>query len=188
MSLSDLASLGSFVSGIAVLASLIFLYFQVRQVKQQVIQTEKNQQATIRQQRASRTVAINLGATEPSLVESAYKAVTGAKDFSPTQLYQFTRYSHALFKSYEDSFYQHRDGLLTDRDFGADINIAGRVLRVPAFRLQWRRMRTGYGPEFVEFIDALLAKTPVEPPSFDTDAWLAEWSMEQALVPSGPSH
>jgi hypothetical protein len=41
MSLSDLASLGSFVSGVAVLVSLVFLYFQLRQMNAQVLQTEK---------------------------------------------------------------------------------------------------------------------------------------------------
>ena len=54
MSLSDLASLGSFVSGVGVLISLIFLYFQVRQVNAQVGQAEKNQQAAIRQERSAK--------------------------------------------------------------------------------------------------------------------------------------
>ena len=45
MSLSDLASLGSFVSGVAVLISLIYLALQVRQ-------TEKNQQSLMQQGQA----------------------------------------------------------------------------------------------------------------------------------------
>src|SRR5215469_16965844 len=114
MTLSDLASLGSFVSGLAVLVSLIFLYFQVRQATQLVRQAEKNQQATIRQERASRTVAISMGASDPSLADAAYKALTGAKDISATQIMQFGRLAHALFTGYQASFYQHQDGLLPD--------------------------------------------------------------------------
>jgi hypothetical protein len=53
MSLSDLASLGSFVSGFAVLISLIYLSLQVRQ-------TKRNQQIAIRHSRASRIVALQL--------------------------------------------------------------------------------------------------------------------------------
>ena len=49
MSLSELAEIGSFISGVAVLTSLIFLYFQLRQINQQVKQAEKNQQSAIRQ-------------------------------------------------------------------------------------------------------------------------------------------
>src|SRR5215472_7715408 len=97
MSLSDLASLGSFVSGVAVLISLIFLYFQVRQANQLVRQAEKNQQATIRLERTSRAVAISMGASEPSLADAAHKALTGAKDISSTQIMQFGRLAHALF-------------------------------------------------------------------------------------------
>jgi hypothetical protein len=41
MSLSQLAEIGSFTSGVAILASLIFLYFQLRQINQQVKQAEK---------------------------------------------------------------------------------------------------------------------------------------------------
>ena len=51
MSLSDLASLGSFVSGVAVLVSLVFLYFQLGNLNRQVTQAEKNQRAAIHQAR-----------------------------------------------------------------------------------------------------------------------------------------
>ncbi len=53
MSLSVLASLGSFVSGFAVLISLIYLALQVRQ-------TERNQQVSIRHSRATRIVELHL--------------------------------------------------------------------------------------------------------------------------------
>jgi hypothetical protein len=51
MTLSDLAPIGSFISGLAVLVSLVFLCFQRRQVGAQVQQTELHQQASIRQGR-----------------------------------------------------------------------------------------------------------------------------------------
>ena len=50
MSLSDLASLGSFVSGLAVMISLIYLAVQIRQA-------ERNQKAMIQQGRTARMVA-----------------------------------------------------------------------------------------------------------------------------------
>ena len=43
MLLNDLASIGSFTSGVAVLISLVFLCFQLRQVNAQVVLAEKNQ-------------------------------------------------------------------------------------------------------------------------------------------------
>jgi hypothetical protein len=77
MSLSELAEMGSFISGVAILSSLIFLYFQLRQINQQVKQAEKNQQSAIRQGRATRTVDIVLTGTEPSLADAFMKGTFG---------------------------------------------------------------------------------------------------------------
>ena len=111
MTLSDLASLGSFVSGFAVLVSLIFLYFQLRQVGKQVAQAEKNQQASIRQGRTSRSVAVAMGqATNPALAEALLKAHAGARDISATQLYLFNSFCRALFLSHEDTSTKIRTG------------------------------------------------------------------------------
>jgi hypothetical protein len=171
MTLSDLASLGSFVSGVAVLISLIYLALQVRQA-------EKNQRATIRTERTSRFVAISIGATEPSLANALYKALTSAQDIMPTQVLQVSRYAQGIFKSYEDSFDQHRDGLMTESDFRAFINTARGAVRQPGFRVLWKRSRSAYGTEFVDFMDTLVAKTPVEPLSWDPTEWLNDLARE----------
>ena len=70
MSLSDLASLGSFVSGLAVLISLVLLFFQLRQLNQQVRQTERNQQASIRHGRITRGVDIQLARADPGAADA----------------------------------------------------------------------------------------------------------------------
>jgi flagellar biosynthesis/type III secretory pathway M-ring protein FliF/YscJ len=59
MSLSDLAALGSFISGVAVLASLVFLFFQMRQMTEQVRQSERNQRALMQQGRSMRGMETN---------------------------------------------------------------------------------------------------------------------------------
>lgn len=55
MSLTDLASLGSFVSAVAVLISLVYLSLQVKQA-------ERNQQASIRATRVTRIAFDSLAA------------------------------------------------------------------------------------------------------------------------------
>jgi hypothetical protein len=180
MNLSDLASLGSFISGLGVLISLAFLYFQLRQVSRQMKQSEKNQEASIRQSRTSRATAISMGATVPALADAIYKAHTGAKDISTTQLIQFGRYCGAVFDSYEDMFYQHHDGLVSDAAFSAVVNAVQGALRVPSFRVQWKRMRTGFGNEFAAFIDGILANTPAVMPSYEPADWLSAVAKEIA--------
>ena len=183
MSLSDLASLGSFVSGLAILVSLILLYFQLRQVNQQVRQAEKNQQASIRQGRAARSSATSMGVAEnPALADAILKALTGAPDITTTQLYQFNRYCFAVFSGHEDSFYQNQDGLLTDSAFTSVVNSMGRGFSQAAVRLQWKRVRASYGAEFVKFVDGLIARAPIGPTSLDPAEWLSDLAGET----SGP--
>ena len=64
MTLSDLASIGSLISGTAVLVSLVYLSLQVRQ-------TERNQQASIRQGRINRAVELMTARMEPTVAEAA---------------------------------------------------------------------------------------------------------------------
>ena len=65
MSLSELAEIGSLISGVSIMTSVIFLYYQLRQINRQVKQTQKNQQSANRQGRATRTVGIVLTGTQP---------------------------------------------------------------------------------------------------------------------------
>src|SRR5512135_2576923 len=99
MSLSDLASLGSFVSGVAVLASLVFLFFQVRQMTEQVRQSERNQQALIAQGARTRGVEIALARMDPSAADAIAKGMAGADDITSTQYQQFVSSPRFSFKS-----------------------------------------------------------------------------------------
>jgi hypothetical protein len=185
LSLGDLASLGSFVSGLAVLVSLIFLYFQLRQINVQVRQAEKTQQATARQERTGRMVAMTmLVASEPALAAALERARAGAEDLSDAELTQCVYYAMAMFGSLQDSFFQHRDGLMTDFDFAAVEEMARRICRYTMNRLLWKRVRTSVGPEFNAYMDALMAETEVVPNIADggAAAWLRELAEEQARI------
>jgi hypothetical protein len=182
MSLSELAEMGSFISGVAILSSLVFLYFQLRQINQQVIQAEKNQQSAIRQGRATRTVDIVLTGTEPSLADAFVKGTFGDEDISLTQLSQFSAVCRATFVNSEDTFYQHKERLLDEAGFVGFVAGMKGTLHYPGFRAQWKSARRNHGIEFVEFMDKLLAETPVAP-RFDILArWEASIATEKAMA------
>ena len=67
MSLSDLASLGSFVSGVAVLATLILVFFQMRQAN-------LNQRSLMQQARASRAMNLIMAQAEPAFSAALTRA------------------------------------------------------------------------------------------------------------------
>jgi hypothetical protein len=171
MSLSDLASLGSFVSGIAVLASLVFLFFQMRQMTEQVKQSEKNQQAAIRQGRSTRTVDITLKSSEPWFAELANKIAFDPEAVTGDDVQQFSNFWRACFYNWEDAFYQHLEGLFSELAFKTiTVNVKG-IMRLVPHRAQWRLWRPFYGPEFVSWMDSLIAQTPAQEPLDRVTAW-----------------
>jgi len=182
MSLSDLASIGSFISGLAVLISLIFLYFQLRQVNAQALQAERTQHATIRHTRAARIVEINLASVEPSWADAVAKGSAGDDDLSATQLRQFGAYVTARLSNAEDAFYQYSEGSF---DKAAFDRFVGRMKFMFTFignRAAYKRRRTGLGPEFVAFMDELMSKTPVVPNVDVLAQWKADIASERPLA------
>ena len=183
MSLSDLASLGSFVSGVAVLMSLVFLYFHLRQVNAQVIQAERNQQAAIRQVRATRTVDMLLETTNTSVADAVTKRWVGQTEISETQFYQFAQVCRATFVNSEDTFYQQAEGLLNEAAFAGFVAGMKGSFTAAGFRAQWKRSRNNYGNEFAKFMDHMQAEISAET-SFDV---FALWKRDVARELSGAS-
>ena len=169
MSLTDLASIGSLISGIAVLASLIYLGLQVRQAK-------LHQQAAILVARADRAVGLNIQFGHPDMVAAFGKGMLGRPDLTEAELFQFIFMCRAIFFSYEEPFIQHRAGLLNEAAFQGLIKAATLTFAAPGIRAQWLRLRGQFRDDFVHFIDGLAAG-----PLYDFDV-LAHWKEDLAKV------
>ena len=162
MSLSDLAALGSFVSGVAVLISLVFLYFQLRQIGVQVRQAERNQRATIAAVRASRTTEGMLSSCEPTMADAFTKASSGDPDLTITEWQQYNALARAIIVNAEDTFAQHRNNLMEENAWRTYVALFGHTSANAAFRVAWRRFgRASASPEFAAFADQVMAQTPV---------------------------
>ena len=155
MTLSDFAAIGSLVSGFAVLVSLVYLSLQMKQ-------TERNHQASIRASRASRIIDLFMGCTEPSVAEAVAKGMRGADDITDTEILQFANYGNARFFNAEDSFYQFREGVLTEFTFISVTQGLQTSLASPGMRAIYKRLRRMMGSEFVEFTDRIMSETPIE--------------------------
>ncbi|MBA2590614.1 MAG: hypothetical protein H0U98_18535 [Alphaproteobacteria bacterium] len=164
MSLVDLASIGSFVSGIAVLVSLVYLGLQVRQAK-------RHQQAAIRQGRADRIVMMCFSGGDPAVADAVAKGYAGADDITETQLIQFHYICRGIFYHFEEEFFQHKEGLANDAYYESFLKGTKLMACEPGLRVQWRQQRAGFVPEFAAVMDKLLAQTQ---PRLHSDA-LAQW-------------
>ena len=178
MSLSDLASLGSFVSGLAVLTSLIYLALQVRQ-------TKRNQQIAIRHSRASRIVDLQLALADPGVAGAWLHGSGSPQEITQTELSQFVNLCRALFFHFEDSFYQREEGLLNDDAFETVVAGVRLSARSPGWRAAWSIARPNFGGRFLEFMDKVVARSSVEPPvDLSLEAWNVAFASEASRTSS----
>jgi hypothetical protein len=180
MTLADLAALGSFVSGIAVLVSLVFLYFQLRQVNQQVRQTERNQQAMMRQARSSRSFDMGLKGVESDVAEVFVTLGKGGDAISEKVLLQWMSYTRSAFINWDDAFSQHKDGLLSGSALESLERTVGQVMRGVTWRTEWRLQRETFAPEFVAWMDKLVADHPRLEPVDRVASWRSAFEAEQS--------
>jgi hypothetical protein len=185
MSLSDLASLGSFVSGAAVLASLVFLYFQIRQVNAQVLQTERNQRALLQQGRAARAAGTLLqAAASPSLANAIQRVLSGDRDLPRTEFFQFWHWASATITGVEDTYFQYRHGMHEDEVFELTVGQMRRILSPEAFQAAWRVMRGSRTAEFRDFVDRLAEDAAAAPYGDVYELWKAEMERERDPRPT----
>jgi hypothetical protein len=183
MALSDLASLGSFVSGVAVLVSLVFLYFQLRQLSAQVLQTEKYQQTLVKQARTSRVMEVNARLTDPGFAELNLRVMTNAKNLTLAEWSRFNAHARAVFQNGEDTYSQYRRGLLHVDDFQGFVRALSWTFRGPALRVAWRLHRESFPPPYVAFVDEIVAASPVTIPRREAlVSWKAAMAAELATV------
>lgn len=181
MTLSDLASIGSFVSGAAVAISLVLLIFQMRQ-------NDKSLRASMQQSRTSRYVEQILRPTEPYLCEAVTRASQGDLTMDAFLIQAFIRHAANMFWNTEDVFLQHRAGTIDRLALESDVAVLSKFLQTPAYRVGWRFNREYATTEFQAFIDKLI--DDVEPRLFGDQvaAWkeLMTTELARAAPPSAP--
>ena len=158
MTLSDLASLGSFVSGVAVLVSLVFLYFQLRQIGKQMILTEKSQRALMTQGALGRSIAqTNWIGEHASLFVKARGAPETLTDEETLQITAFVR---TLLLNFQDYHHQREAGLIDAMSYNMSLTAVRYWLSVPALRAIYR-YRAVYAPEVRLLVDSAIKDAPL---------------------------
>jgi len=173
MSLSDLASLGSFVSGLAVLGSLVYLTLQVRQA-------ERYQNSIAQQERAARLSDLQLRLA--TMADVFAKGNSGDDDLSLTQLRQFRHLTLAALFSGEDTFRQHKVGLISNDVFDAYCSQMKNLARQRGWRVMWKQLRLTKAEDFREFMDQIVAETTVVSPTDELANWKATVAAERISV------
>src|SRR6185437_4589318 len=149
MSLSDLASLGSFAGGIAVIISFVFLGLQLRQAN-------LNQRSLIQQGRSDRTVSALQRLTDERASGIVTRVFKGDRTLNDAELFSFYGIAASIFWSYEDSFLQFQSGSLDAKSWNSDVSTLRGLLTNPAYRAAWRAGREAIVDEYRDFMDAMM--------------------------------
>jgi hypothetical protein len=186
MNLSNLAALGNFVSGVAVVVSLVFLYFQVRQLNAQARQAAIGQQAMMKLARTTRVMEVNARMASESFAQMDLRIARNGSDVTADDVMRFWAHARTMFQNAEDTFAQHRRGLVHDADFASFKRGFGWGLQAPPIRLSWERHRKMYDEGFANFVDRLVSEAPLVVAAPDMlERWQAE--MAEAIAIAAPS-
>jgi hypothetical protein len=165
MSLTDLASLGGFVSGVAVLVSLVFLFFQMRQMTEQLRQSERNQRALMNQGFVNRITEDIRWWADPPFNDLYTRVVSGDTTFTAAEVLHLGWGFRISILNAQDAYLQHKAGLMDTMMFDtAMLNTRARWLTHPVFRALWLNSGPTTHPEFRAVIDNILRETPPAEP------------------------
>jgi hypothetical protein len=164
MTLEEIFYASQSIAAVAVIASILYLAQQVRQA-------DRVQRGIMQQGRADRVSQASLMAAEPGLARIFQKGQAGDPDFTPEEFTQWVMMCRAMFISGEDSFLQHKAGLLSAEAFNSYVAGVRTYFTAPGMRAAWILFSPQFGRDFREFGDSMLKQTRV---AHAADA-LAEW-------------
>ena len=152
MTLSDLAALGSFVSGIAVVFSFVFLALQMRQAA-------RNQRATVHNERTAQVQELVLSVASSEMRGLMLRGFAGDPSLSDEEFLAFMTHAASTLRMTEEFYLQHRDGMLDGTRWENSVLRARGFLSAPGFRAVWRMSSNTFSPEFARWMDQLFRET-----------------------------
>jgi hypothetical protein len=153
MSLEEIFYISQTAAAVAVVTSLIYLALQVRQA-------ERIQRAIMQQGRADRASQGALALADPELARVFRHGMSGDTELTRDEFTQWSLICRALLLSGEDSFLQHKAGLLDKPAFDSYVAGARFYLASPGLRAVWKISGAQFGRDFREFVSSIVEKTP----------------------------
>ena len=157
MSLSDLASIGSFISGLAVVTTLVFLLIQVRQ-------TEKNQRALLNQGALSRTTDTVMWNSQDELSLLCNRVSLNETNFSNEELWKLLGLLRVNILNLQDAYIQHKQRLVDQATLEQAVRAFEFWMRRPVMRGIYRIMRENIATDTRFYVDQLIGALPLDEP------------------------
>ena len=177
MTLADIAHIGELLGGAGVLGSLIFVGLQIKQ-------NTKSVRASTLQLNTDYWANFLTTMADPQYVTVFGKGMAGNADVDQNEFGQFFVLTRAYFLGLENQHFQYRQGLLDTGQFASyEIATREQMLAFPGIRAVWKMVRHTYSKEFIDFVDQLIAATPLHRESA-FGKWKALVAAERATAPT----
>ena len=166
MTLEQTFYLSQTIASVAVVGTLVYLGLQVRYA-------ERAQRGIMQQGRADRTSQAALTLAQGGLSSIWHRGAVGDQSLSREEFDQWMLLCRAAFLSGEDSYMQHKAGLLSENAFASYVAGVRYYMSTPGLRAAWQVSSRQFEGEFVEFVNAELARTPLGTPTDSFSQWKA---------------
>jgi hypothetical protein len=164
MTLEQVFYVSQSIAAAAVVASILYLAREVRQ-------SERVQRATMQQGRADRASQASLTIATAELARIWQQALSPKLDLTQEEFAQWALICRASFLSGEDSFLQHKAGLLDEVAWSSYVAGVHFYMASPGMGAMWKVSSKQFSADFRNFVDGILAKVPVGFPADSYVAW-----------------
>ncbi len=154
MNLATLVNIASLVSSIAVLVSLIYLALQIRQGAR----NQRSQMDRGRSRQVGEWLQFIAGADTAPLILRGHAA---DPSLSAVERQRYLWSMYPLFLHFEDSYFQHREGMLGEGQYASILGHLRSQCSTPGFRKLWQHIRARFPADFAAFIDGVMRDVPV---------------------------
>jgi hypothetical protein len=155
MAISELGSLGEFLSSIAVLITLIFLVVQLRQ------NAKLMSRANVRHANDANSRAL-AALLDEGVSELFIKGLKSLESLTEVERYRFDNALANWLYACEEAFTDQRDGMFPDDQFVKYANSVPGYLATPGGKLWCEQSQTWFGPAFRKDVDQLCANLEIE--------------------------
>jgi hypothetical protein len=161
MSLEQLGLVADIVSAIAIVITLVYLALQIKD------SARSSRSAAVTDATTAMQAFYQELGSNPATSKLFLEAVTNPDALSQQDQFQFLMLMHSCFLGFQRSFFLAREGTL-DVALRDSIGTAMHAVnRMPGMHLYWRQRKAYFQPEFVEWVEGLLAREPLN----DMDAY-----------------
>ena len=169
MNLADLASIGNFVSGVAVVFSLIYLGLQVRHA-------QRAQRALMHQARVDRVTNASLAFAQGDVADVLAKAAAHPVELSSGEVMRLFYFVRIQVLAVDDALWQFDAGFLDAPSLETTLLTMRRLMANPALRAVWHLVRPQITPSVRARIDRIAEESTLVAPTDWAIAWRDDYA------------